>query len=143
MKRITLLSLLLLLMSSFTVQALDWAYSFVVWQGKVYEVKQEEIITDSEIGNIIGEVKTKPNGKTGDYYGNASNSYPKGTNYYEIIGTSTSNEIAVKEGDQWVKAEYVHKAPFHILNILTNIYFIAVILIIALSIFRVIFRRKQ
>lgn len=142
MKRITILSLLYIFIISFSAHALSWAYPFVVWKGKVYEVKQEEIITDSEIGKIIGKVKTKPNDMTGDYYGNASNSYPKGTKYYEIKGTSTSFEIAVQEGKQWVKAEYVHKAPFHILNIFTNSFFIAAIVIIVLSIFGVVYRKN-
>jgi hypothetical protein len=57
MRKITLLCLLI----SSSVQALSWAYPFVVWKGKVYEVKQEDIISDSEIGKKIGEVKTKPN----------------------------------------------------------------------------------
>ena len=61
MKRIILLSLPFLLITSFSVQALEWAYSFIVWEGKVNEVKQEEIFTDSEIDKIKREVKTKPN----------------------------------------------------------------------------------
>jgi hypothetical protein len=143
MKRIMLLSLLLIFMISSSVQALSWAYPFVVWKGKVYEVKQEEIVEESEIGKIIGEVKTKPNDMTGDYYGDASNYYPKGTKYYEIRGTSTSATIAVKEDNQWVKAFYVHKAPFHLMNIVSNIYFISAIVIIALIIIVVIFRNNK
>ncbi|WP_059173118.1 hypothetical protein [Bacillus sp. FJAT-27445] len=142
MKRITFLSLLLIFMVSSSVQALSWAYSFVVWKGKVYEVKQEEIIEASEIGKIIGEVKTKPNDMTGDYYGDASNSYPKGTKYYEIKGTSTSTAIAVKEDNQWVKAVYVNRAPFHIMNVFSNFYVISAIVIIVLFIVGVIFRNN-
>lgn len=143
MKRIMLLSLLLIFMISSSVQALSWAYPFVVWKGKVYEVKQEEIIEESEIGKIIGEVKTKPNDMTGDYYGDASNYYPKGTKYYEIRGTSTSTAIAVKEDNQWVKAVYVHKAPFHLMNIVSDLYFISAVVIIALIIIGVIFRNNK
>ncbi|KQL50424.1 hypothetical protein AN964_22445 [Heyndrickxia shackletonii] len=143
MKRITLLSLLLIFMISSSVQALSWAYPFVVWNGKVYEVKQEEIIKDSEIGKVIGEVKTKPNDMTGNYYGDASNYYPKGTKYYEIKGTSTSTTIAVKEDNHWVKAVYVHKAPFHIMNVISNFYFISAIVIIALIIVGVILRNNK
>lgn len=143
MKKITLLSLLFLLMFSVSAHALSWAYPFVVWEGKVYEVKKDDILTDSEIGNVIGEVKTWPNEMTGDYYGNASNAYPKGTKYYEIKGTSTSFEIAVQEDDHWVKAIYVQKAPFHIMNIVSSSFFIAAIVIIALILFRVILRRKK
>lgn len=132
MKKITLLSLSLLFMISSSVQALSWAIIFVVWEGKVYEVKQEEIIENSVIGNVIGEVKTTPDDMTGDYYGDASNFYSIGTKYYEIKGISTSDAIAIKEGNQWVKAVYVHKAPFHIMNILTNPFFIISIGIITL-----------
>lgn len=143
MKKITLLSLLLVFMISSSVQALSWAIIFVVWEGKVYEVKQEEIIENTEIGKIIGEVKTKPDDMTGDYYGDASNFYPIGTKYYEIKGISTSDAIAIKEDNQWVKAVYVHKAPFHIMNILTNPFFIFSIVIIALILIGVIFRNKK
>ena len=130
-------------MISSSVQALSWAIIFVVWEGKVYEVKQEEIIENTEIGKIIGEVKTKPDDMMGDYYGDASNFYPIGTKYYEIKGISTSDAIAINEDNQWVKAVYVHKAPFHIMNILTNPFFIFSIVIIALILIGVIFRNKK
>lgn len=143
MKRIMFLSLLLVFMISSSVQALSWAYPFVVWKGKVYEVKETEIIADSEIGKVIGKVKTKPNDMTGSYYGNASNFYPKGTKYYEIKGTSTSTAIAVKEDDQWVKAVYVHEAPFHIMNVILNFFFISAIVLFGLIIAGFILRNKK
>ena len=136
MKKITLLSLLLAFTISSSVQAIDWVISFVVWEGNVYEVK-EEIIEEREIGKSIGEVKTEAN--KSNYYGNASNAYPIGTKYYEIKGVATSDAIAVKEDNQWVKAVFVRKAPFHIMNILTNQYFIFSIVKIALIITGFIF----
>lgn len=143
MKKVTFLSLLLVFMISSSIQALSWAITFVVWEGKVYEVTQEDIIEESEIGKIIGEVKTNPDDMTGDYYGDASNFYPIGTKYYEIKGISTSDAIAIKEENQWVKAVYVDKAPFHIMNILTNPIFIFSIAIITLILIGVIFRTKK
>lgn len=143
MKRIMLLSLLLIFLIPFSIQALSWAYPFVVWDGKVYEVKEEEILQDSEIGETIGEVNTQPDDMTGDFYGNASNYYPKGTKYYEITDTSTSTAIAVEVESQWVKAVYAHKAPFHIMNVLTSFYFIAAIVLIALIIAGVIIRNSK
>lgn len=143
MKKITLLSLLLVFMISSSVQALSWAITFVVWEGNVYEVKHEEIIENSEIGKIIGEVKTKSDDMTGDYYGNASNFYPIGTKYYEIKGIPTSNTIAIKEDNQWVKAVYVYKAPFHIKNVLTNPFFIFSIVGISLIIIGLLSRTKK
>lgn len=140
MKRITLLTPILILMFSSSAQALSWAYPFVVWKGKVYEVKQEELIEDHKIGEIIGEVKTKPNDITGKYYGDTSNYYPKGTKYYEIKGTATSTAIAIKEDNHWAKAVFIHKAPFHIMNVISNIYFIV---IVALIVIGVIFRSKK
>lgn len=132
MRRVTFLSLLFFFTISTNVHALSWAYAFVAWEGKMYEVKQDEWIADSEIGQAIGKVNTKPNDMTGNYYGSASNYYPKGTKYYEIKGISTSNAIAIKEGNQWVKAVYVHEAPFHIMNIFTNIFFISGLIVVAL-----------
>ena len=66
-------------MISSSAQALDWAYPFLVWKGKVYkvehvlngnvrEVKQELILDKGEIGKIIGEVKRKANEYNGKYY---------------------------------------------------------------------------
>lgn len=60
MKRIILLFLLFIFISITSAQALSWAYSFVVWNGSVYEVTEESVLED-EIGNLIGQVKTKPN----------------------------------------------------------------------------------
>jgi hypothetical protein len=141
MRKIALLSLLFILMFSISVHAIKWQYPFVVWKGKVYEVKQEEFISDSEIGKKIGEVKTKPN-DIGNYYGNASNFYPKGTKYYEIIGISTSKAIAVKEDSQMVKAVFVQKAPFHIMNIIYNPIFLTLLGVFILIIIRVIFSKR-
>lgn len=143
MKKIAFSSLLFVCLISSTVQALSWAITFVVWEGKVYEVKQEEIIENNEIGKIIGEVTTKPNDRTGDYYGNASNFYPIRTNYYQIKGRSTSNAIAIKVEKQWVKAVYVHKAPFHIMNLLTNQFFVFSVVSLGLMIIGLIFRTKK
>ena len=137
MKRITRFSFLFLLIISPSVQALSWAYPFVVWKGNVYEVKQEDFIKEQEIGKIVGQVKTKPDEMTGRYYGNASNYYETGTNYYEIKGISTDYALALKDGNQWVRAVYVHKAPFHPMNILTNPFLLfAVVLIVVWLIFR-------
>jgi hypothetical protein len=143
MRKITFLSLVLILMISSSVHALSWAISFVVLKGNVYEVKQEEMIEESEIGKVIGEVKTTPDDMTGEYYGDASNFYPKGTKYYAIKGIPTSKAIAIKNDNQYLKAVYVHKAPFHIMNVLTNIYFLSAVGIVALLIIRARFRFKK
>ena len=143
MKILTLSLTLFILIFSISAQALSWAYPFVVWKGKVYEVKREEIIVNSKIGKRIGKVKTKPNDMTGDYYGDASNYYPKGTEYYEIKGTSTSAAIAVKDDNQWVKAVYVHKAPFHIMNIFSSTFFFALVGVISLIVVGMRFRNKK
>ncbi|MFD1032605.1 hypothetical protein [Metaplanococcus flavidus] len=143
MKKISLLSLIFIFLISSPVQALSWAYPFVVWDGKVYEVKEEEILQDNEIGKAIGEVKTQTDDMTGNYYGDASNFYPKGTQYYEITGTSTSTAIAVEADNLWVKAEYVHKVPFHIMNVLTSFYFIAAIVGVVLIISGILIRNSK
>lgn len=119
MKKITFSSLILVFMISSSVQAFQWAYYFVAWDGKVYEVKKEELSEKSEIGKRIGKVKTQPYPLDSDlriegamtYSGDASNIYPIGTPYYEIKGVSTSTSIAVKVGKEWIRADYVHDAP--------------------------------
>lgn len=148
MKKITLLSLILVFIVSSSVLAAEWAYSFVVWDGKQYEVKQGELIEESKIGKRIGKVKTEPYYSRDDsdaktYYGNASNIYPKGTPYYEIKGIPTSTAIAVKVDDQWVKADYVRKAPFHIMNIVTSLLKIVPVVLIGLLLIGFIYRAKK
>lgn len=55
---------------------------------------------------------------TGKYLGNASNYFPIGTKYYEITGISPTSAIAVEiDKQEWVKAVYVNRAPFHVMNV--------------------------
>lgn len=141
MKRILFLSLLFVLIMASTVQALSWAILFVVWDGKVYEVKQEMVLDEREIGDVIGKVDTQPDEMTGEYYGNASNYYGIGTKYYEIKGIPTSEAIAVEDEGAFVKAVYDHKAPFHILNVVTNPFFVIAVIGVGLMLVAVLFRR--
>lgn len=143
MKKIFLFALVLIFISFASAQALTWAYGFVVWDGNVYEVKDEEFLQEDEVGEVIGEVETQADDMTGAHYGNASNYYPIGTKYYEITGTATSEAIAVEVDGQWLKAVYAHKAPFHIMNILTSPYLIAAVLLIILVIAGVIIRNSR
>lgn len=64
-----ILFFLLNLLFTFSAQGLDLAYPFVVWEGNVYEVTDEEV-SKNDIEKEIGQVKTIPNDMTGDYYGN-------------------------------------------------------------------------
>jgi hypothetical protein len=73
----------------------DWAYSFVVWDGFIYQLGDEYV---GEISEKIGEV-TKYSDLEGTYSGNFSNVYDKGTKYYAIKGISTEEAIAVEEKD--------------------------------------------
>lgn len=129
MKNVVLLLLFVLIFTS-SAQALSWAYSFVVWNGNVYEVT-DEIVVENEIGKSIGEVKTTPNDMTGEYYGDASNVYPIGTKYYEINNVSTDKAIAVEaKENQYHKAIFIRKAPLHWMDIVPFLIFIVLIIII-------------
>lgn len=160
MKRVVSLSLILVFLISSSVQAHQWAYPFVVWEGKVYKferiidengikVNQEYILNEGEIGKVIGEVKTKANDNTGEYHGDASNYFRIGSKYHEIIGTPTSSAIAIKDGDKWIKTIYVSKAqkvngpPLTIREVVKNIYFQSASVIIALFIVGFIIRTKK
>ncbi|MFB5087551.1 hypothetical protein PGC35_10070 [Psychrobacillus sp. PGGUH221] len=85
----------------------DWTNSFVVWDGYVY-VLTDEIVdkVDKEIGHV-----TKYSDMEGTYSGNFSNTYPKGTKYYSIVGVSTDEDFAVKNNGSYIKVtrdgEYV------------------------------------
>jgi hypothetical protein len=122
LNRIVLFLVIFIFASNSSVQALSWEYPFVVWKGKVYRVT-DETMTSSQVKKSIGGVETKPNEMTGNYYGNASNSYPIGTGYYEIIGVHYDNAIAVRvENRKWLKAVYTQKAPFHLMNYISKPY---------------------
>lgn len=131
MKRAVFVLVMFFALSS-SVQALSWAYGFVVLDGKVYEVLPEVIVAEGEVGKVIGKVKTEPNDMTGSYYGNASNYYPIGTKYAEIEGVNITEAIAVEEDGYWVKAVYSHDAMFHIMNILTSPWVIGAIVFVLL-----------
>nr|WP_304216414.1 hypothetical protein [Fredinandcohnia onubensis] len=124
MKKTLCMTILFLLIHSISANALSWAYFFVVHDGKVYEVKEEVLIQQTELGKAIGKVETKADEYSGDYYGNASNYYEIGTRYYKIQGVPIIEAIAVEtEEALYVKAVYVHDAPSHIKNVLTSSYF--------------------
>lgn len=143
MKKTVALLILFTFLICTSVQALSWAYGFVVWDGNVYEVKDEEFLQEDEVGEVIGEVETQADDMTGDHYGNASNYYPIGTRYYEIKGIPTSEAIAVEVDGQWVRAVYANKAPFHIMNVLTSPWFIAAVALIILVIAAIIIRNSR
>ncbi|WP_339146841.1 MULTISPECIES: hypothetical protein [unclassified Sutcliffiella] len=121
MKRGLVLFVIGFTIASSTAHALSWAYKFVVWEGGVYEVT-EEVVDASDLGKKIGEVKRMADDMTGAYYGDASNYYEKGTKYYAINGIDTGSALAVEDQqDEWVKAVYLHEAPFHWTDILPYI----------------------
>jgi hypothetical protein len=64
-----------------------------VWKGNVYQVTEEKI---SNVGKIIGRVKSKTNEYSGDYFGDALYAYPKDTLYDEIVEVSSKEAIAVE-----------------------------------------------
>ena len=149
MKKITFLSFFLVLMISSSAQAFLWAYPFVAWDGKVYEVKEEELLHKSEIGKRIGKVKTQPyyfddRTETKTYSGDASNIYPIGTPYYEIKGVSTSTAIAVKVGNKWIRADFIHvqETPQH-KDPLTKLQNIAPFVIVGLILIGFFYRVKK
>jgi hypothetical protein len=141
MKRTILLFPIILFALSASVQALSWAYPFVVWDGSVYEVLEEKV-PERQIGKSIGKVETIPDDMTGDHYGNASNAYPIGTKYFKIKGLSTDRSIAVVIAEkEWQKAVYVHEAPFHWRDVVP--YIIPVLVVIVIGIFAVFYLKKR
>lgn len=78
----------------------DWAYSFVVYNGYIYEISDEYV---TEIEKNIGKV-TKYSDRERTYYGNFSNTFKKGTRYYSIKGISTDGAIAIEDAGKYIKA---------------------------------------
>lgn len=121
-KKALILVLCLLFAYGGTANALTWAYGFVAHNGKVYEVKKEITLSEDEVGKVIGEVETRADEYSGEYYGNASNYYEIGTLYYEIKDVSIEEAIAVEiQSNQFVKAQYVHDVPSHIYNVIFSV----------------------
>lgn len=76
--------------------------------GNIYVISKE-YVEPKRIGSKIGRV-TAYSSREGTYSGNFSNYYPKGTQYYEIIGVNASDAIAVKENDErYIKATFEGK----------------------------------
>lgn len=122
-------------MNGIYTNALTWAYWFVVHDGKVYEVIEDEILSNEEVGNVIGEVETKADEYSGKYTGNASNYYDIGTRYFEINHVSPKDAIAVEiERDVYVKAIYSHDAPFSFRNIVFNRYTLIITAVVIVSV---------
>ncbi|WP_163537099.1 hypothetical protein [Gracilibacillus sp. YIM 98692] len=116
MKKFFVSLLLVCMFSPLTVVlGLSWAYPFVVYDGKVYQVTEEQVPI-VQVEENIGRVTSKPD-RTGEYYGNASNKYPIDTKYFSISDIPVSEAIAVEEGNVYVKAIYQHEAPFHWMNV--------------------------
>lgn len=124
MKRVLGLIVLMMCVSS-AVHALSWAYAFVVLDGRVYEVT-EEVIPEDNLGDVVGEVETLADDMTGDYYGDASNMYPIGTEYRQVEGESVEDVLAVEDEAEWKRAEFVHEAPFDSRNQLDVIAYAAI-----------------
>lgn len=82
----------------------DWAYSFVVYSGDIYEISDDGLIPSNEIDKKIGQV-TRYSDREGTYSGNFSNIYPKGTPYYSIKNIDPKEIIAIKTHEaEFVKA---------------------------------------
>ena len=95
-KHLLLITVLFVLLISFApskAMATSWVYPFVVWDGYIYVISDDEYVT--EIGGKIGKVTKYSDMER--YSGNFSNTYKKGTKYYSIEGVSTDEAIAIKE----------------------------------------------
>ena len=85
----------------------DWAYSFVVWDGYIYELNDEYVkVVEDEIGEV-----TSYSDSEGTYTGNFSNKYKKGTKYFSIVGVNTNEAIAIKE-DEGIYRKAIRKGKY-------------------------------
>ncbi len=95
----------------------QWAYRFVKWNDIVYEIT-DETVDKSNISKVIGDVLANIE-KSDVVYGNEekvvaekngdSNYLPVGSKLYEIKGGSTSETIAVEDGETLKKAVNVKR----------------------------------
>ena len=96
--RIKIILLTLILLSlPYSIASAKWAYQFVVYQKNIYVISEQKIGAEF-IGAKLGHV-TKYSGTEGTYSGNFSNTYPKGTEYYQMKEVDVKEAIAIKEKD--------------------------------------------
>ena len=119
-KKIGSLSIIILLLLAPAAKALSWAYEFVIYDQKLYVVQVDSSMAETTIGDKIGEVQVEADEYTGDYYGDASNIYPKGTPYYEIKDTPISEAIAVKVGGSYKLATFETDVPLKVQDVLRS-----------------------
>lgn len=77
----------------------SWISHFVKYEGNLYNETNEEI---DKVGNKLGEVEFYLEKET-DAQNFSSNFYSKGTEIYEIDGVNTSDAIAVKVDNKYIK----------------------------------------
>ncbi|RED66120.1 hypothetical protein [Cohnella lupini] len=118
MSRIGILFVLFIIFSNQNVYA-DWEHRFVVYSGDLYVVTDDKI-EGEKIEKKIGKV-TRYSDREGTYRGNFSNVYPKGTEYYSIIGIGTGTEIAIKTENGFVKA--INNGKYESINLIDDLYF--------------------
>lgn len=104
MKKFIIVILAIISLMPIRSMSADWAYSFVVYAGDIYEISPDERIPSDEIDKKIGQI-TRFSDQEGTYSGNFSNTYPKGTPYYSIKNTNPKEIIAIKTDEgKYVKA---------------------------------------
>ncbi|WP_314585989.1 hypothetical protein [Paenibacillus terrigena] len=119
MKKLFISSVLLFFVMNQSVSA-SWAFQFVVYSGNTYEVTSE-IISPNQIEKKIGQVSHYSD-KEGTYSGNFSNTYPRGTKYYSVIGIDKNKEIAIKTEDNiYIKA--IYQGPYDSKSLIYDLYF--------------------
>ncbi|MEZ7173083.1 hypothetical protein [Sporosarcina sp. OR05] len=93
------IGLLILFILASCSSSADWNASFVVWEGDMYELTEEYVEGDENIGKV-----TKDSDREGTYSGTFSNTYKKGTKLYSIEGIPTDEAIAIEENGTFRKA---------------------------------------
>ncbi|SHM43456.1 hypothetical protein SAMN05216179_0134 [Gracilibacillus kekensis] len=106
------LFLLLLISLSISIFLLEWEYSFVTMEGRMYQVT-EESLEENALGDLIGQVTAIANTPPDQYHENISNHYPIGTPYYKIIRVPVEDAIAIKENGNYYKAIYQKNVIFY------------------------------
>lgn len=104
MKKFIIVILAIVALMPLHAVSADWAGSFVVYSGDIYEISDDELIPSEVIDKKIGQV-TQYSDHEGTYSGNFSNIYPKGTSYYSIKNIDPKEIIAIKTHEaEFVKA---------------------------------------
>lgn len=84
----------------------SWAFRAINWHNVVYRVTDQKV---DKVGSLLGKIKYSSANETDDKGDGFSNYYKVGMELYSVPGVKQTDAIAVKDGDDYIKAVNAEK----------------------------------